>query len=102
MLEISTADLGLSSPVRPDGLGADKIGNVSPKNLFLVYSYITEVNSEGKPCETKHMNVTCAEHRESLLLLALRRRLTEEEFCEEERMRLEAEAARLEAKLDMA
>ncbi|MDY6850470.1 MAG: hypothetical protein SV487_00120 [Thermodesulfobacteriota bacterium] len=47
------------------------------------------------------MNVTCAEHREGLLLLALRRRLVEEELCEEERRRLEAEAARLEARLGM-
>ena len=47
------------------------------------------------------MNIPCSEHRESLLLLSLRRRLAENDLSDEERQRLEAEAASLEADLGM-
>lgn len=48
------------------------------------------------------MSVTCSEHRETLVLLALKRRLAEEDLSEEERTRLSLEAAALEARLNMA
>lgn len=47
------------------------------------------------------MTVTCAEHRDTLLLLALRRQLAEDDLSPEERATLEAEAARLEIRLGM-
>ena len=47
------------------------------------------------------MQVGCADHRVSLLLLAVRRRLAEEELEPEERQRLEDEAGRLEILLNM-
>ena len=45
--------------------------------------------------------LTCTEHRDELLLLALRRQLDEEQLDSEERLRLEGEVSRLEAKLQM-
>ena len=47
------------------------------------------------------MKVTCAEHRASLLLLALQKQLAEDDLDPDERGRLEVEAARLEAELGM-
>ena len=47
------------------------------------------------------MQVNCKEHRASLLLLAVKRRLAEEELKPEERLLLEAEASRLEALLGL-
>jgi hypothetical protein len=47
------------------------------------------------------MGVSCAEHRETLRLLALKQRLIEEDLDPEEKKDLEEEAALLEAKLGM-
>ena len=47
------------------------------------------------------MSVTCAEHRETLRLLALKQRLAEKDLSLEERVILEAEAAELETELGM-
>lgn len=47
------------------------------------------------------MPVKCSEHRETLLLAGLRRRLAETDLSDEERARLEKEAARLEKELGL-
>ena len=47
------------------------------------------------------MPVSCTEHRETLLLLALKKRLAEETLQPEERQELEAEIRRLEERLKM-
>lgn len=47
------------------------------------------------------MSVTCSEHRETLVLLAIKRRLAEEDLSDEERIRLSLEAAELEDRLKM-
>ncbi|MBU2551852.1 MAG: hypothetical protein KKB20_25805 [Proteobacteria bacterium] len=47
------------------------------------------------------MEVTCSEHRATLLLLALKRKLAEDGLDPDERARLEGEAARLESELGM-
>jgi len=44
----------------------------------------------------------CSEHRETQILLALRRRLAEEDLSEQERDRLEAEISRLEDELGIS
>lgn len=47
------------------------------------------------------MPVSCSEHRETLLLLALKKRLAEETLPPRERKELEAEIRRLEERLKM-
>ncbi len=47
------------------------------------------------------MNITCTDHRLSLLLLAINRRLASEEMAPEERRQLEEEAAHLETELGL-
>jgi hypothetical protein len=47
------------------------------------------------------MPVSCSEHRETLLLLALKKRLTEETLSPRERKEVEAEIRRLEKRLKM-
>ena len=47
------------------------------------------------------MTEACSEYRDSLRLLALKLRLTEDDLGAEERQHLEKEAAVLESRLDM-
>jgi hypothetical protein len=47
------------------------------------------------------MPVSCNEHREGLLLLALKKRLAEERLSPREKMELEADIRQLEEKLKM-
>ena len=47
------------------------------------------------------MPVSCTEHREALLLLALKKRLAEENLPPREQREMEAEIRRLEKKLKM-
>jgi hypothetical protein len=47
------------------------------------------------------MPVSCNEHREALLLLALKKRLAEEYLSSQEKKELEADIRQLEEKLNM-
>jgi hypothetical protein len=47
------------------------------------------------------MPVSCNEHREALLLLALKKRLTEERLSPRDKKELEADIRQLEEKLNM-
>ena len=47
------------------------------------------------------MKYTCAEYRQEMLLLALRKRLNEKGLSEKERKKITAELQRLEAQMQM-